>query len=295
MPAGVPPAEIDVDETLVDGLLRVHCPDLAGRPLRRVPNGWDNHLFRLGDDLAVRLPRRRIAVDLMLKEQRWLPQVAPKLGLPVSAPLRALGPGPAFPWPWSVVPWIDGTTAEVTPPEAGEAARFGRFLRALHHAPPSDAPRNEVRGGLLARRSEAFHHRFDRVRGADIGASFSHARVLETWRQAMDAPVDLPDTWLHGDIHPMNVIVRAGRLAGIVDWGDCCAGDPATDLASAWFLFERAGNVFATYGSLTPATRRRARGWAVLFGVLFLDTGLHGDPRYGALGRRLLARVLADR
>ena len=292
-PAGVPPAEIEAGERLVAGLVASQCPDLAGRTLRRVGSGWDNHLFRLGEDLAVRLPRRRVAVDLILKEQRWLPHLAAAIDMPISAPVRSLPASAEFPWPWSVTRWLDGVTAEHLPPAASEAARFGRFLRSLHSVPvPPDAPRNPVRGVALAGRSDSVLARLGRMSGADTGLAISIEQIRKAWLEAVAAPADARDTWIHGDLHPMNVLVNAGRLAGIIDWGDLCAGDPATDLASAWFLFDDADRVISSYGGISPATRERGRGWAILFGVVFLETGLQGHPGYGDLGRLLLRRVL---
>jgi len=293
VPPGIPPVEHEVDESLVACLLRTRCPDLAGLPLKRTASGWDNQLFRLGDDLAVRLPRRQLGVDLIRKEQRWLPLLAPRLELPISAPLHTFEAAADFPWPWSVVPWMHGATAEQQAPGAAEAGRYGRFLRALHHPPPPDAPRSPVRGVPLSRREASVAARLERLAGRDTGVASSPRQMRDAWLDAAAAPGDLPDTWIHGDLTPMNVIVRDGRLAGIIDWGDLCVGDAATDLASAWFLFEEAEAVFAAYGPLSAATRRRARGWAILFGVLFLDTGLHADPRYAKLGQQLLNRVLA--
>ena len=134
--------------------------------------------------------------------------------------------------------------------------------------------------------------RLNRMQGTDTGLGISIEEIRDAWRRTLAAPADAPDTWIHGDLHPMNVLVTAGRLAGIIDWGDLCAGDPATDLASAWFLFGDADRVFSSYGGISPATRERARGWAILFGVVFLETGLQGHRGYGDLGRLLLRRVL---
>lgn len=83
----MPAAEIDIDDGLVRRLLADQHPDLAALPLTPVANGWDNAIFRLGADLAVRLPRRQLAADLVVNEQRWLPEV----GLTPAAP----GPGSA--------------------------------------------------------------------------------------------------------------------------------------------------------------------------------------------------------
>lgn len=99
----MPAAEIDIDADLVRALLDDQHPDLAGEPIRLVANGWDNVLFRLGEELVVRLPRRALAVPLVLHEQRWLPQLAPRLPLPIPAPVRVGLPGTGFPWPWEVL------------------------------------------------------------------------------------------------------------------------------------------------------------------------------------------------
>ncbi|MCA8905282.1 MAG: phosphotransferase, partial [Hyphomonas sp.] len=110
------------------------------------------------------------------------------------------------------------------------------------------------------------------------------------------APVDLARTWIAGDMHARNILVRDGRLAAIIDWGDMCAGDPATDLASIWALFDdpaaRAAAIKA-YG-MSAATLARARGWAVFFGVILLETGLHDHPRHAKMGADTLRRIGED-
>lgn len=68
---------IDPDEDLVRALLRDQHPDLAERELTAVQGGWDNRMWRLGDDLAVRMPRTERAPSLLRSEQRWLPLLAP--------------------------------------------------------------------------------------------------------------------------------------------------------------------------------------------------------------------------
>src|SRR5215813_4973080 len=108
-----PPSEVAMDEALVRALLLEQHPDLAGLCITNASAGWDNHLFRLGDRLAVRLPRRALAADLILHEQRWLPRLGPRLPLPVPVPVRMGRPGCGYPWSWSVVPWFVGESAAV--------------------------------------------------------------------------------------------------------------------------------------------------------------------------------------
>jgi len=143
-----PPAEVTLDPARVRALLEAQHPDLAGLPLIEVASGWDNFVFRLGDDLAVRLPRRAIAAPLIEREARWLPELAPRLPLAVPVPVRVGCPSHAFPWAWSVVRWLPGEPASTAPPVDAEAtaAVLGRFLRTLHRAAPPDAPRSTWRG-----------------------------------------------------------------------------------------------------------------------------------------------------
>src|SRR6266478_418669 len=129
---GTPSAEFQMDSSLVSGLLADQHPDLGHLPLRSVDAGWDNAMFRLGDNLAVRLPRRGVAATLIIHEQAWLPRLAAHLTMTVPAPVRLGTPGRGYPWHWSVVPWLKGITADQHAPELSQSSRFGAFLRSLH-------------------------------------------------------------------------------------------------------------------------------------------------------------------
>ena len=85
-------AEIEVTADLVRDLLREQHPDLAELPIREVAGGWGNQMWRLGDDLAVRMQRMDTSPDLQLKERRWLPVLSPRLPLPVPTPVRSGAP-----------------------------------------------------------------------------------------------------------------------------------------------------------------------------------------------------------
>lgn len=298
VPAGPPPAEVDIDEVLVRALLTAQHPDLAGLPLAHAATGWDNATYRLGDRLAVRLPRIAAGAALLRNEQRWLPVLAPRLPIPIPAPVRVGRPGAGYPWPWSVVPWIPGRSAEHGPPAPAEAAAFGRFLAAVHRPAPDGFPCNDYRGVPLAQVDDRFAERMrqlDAAAGTDRAAAGwpSLAAVWDRWRTALAAPpADLP-VWVHGDLHPKNIVVDDGRLAAVLDWGDMTAGDPAVDLGSAWMLFPNAvhGEIWRAYGDPPAATLLRARGWAVYFGATLLHVGIGGDPAFAEIGRRTLTRA----
>lgn len=280
-----------MDEALVRSLLADQHPDLADLPLAALDAGWDNVSWRLGSGHVVRLPRRAAAAPLAVKEQRWLPQLAPQLPLPVPVPVRVGRPGTGYPWPWSVVPWLDGTSADraTLGSPADVAERLGRFLRALHTAASPGAPRNPFRDVPLVDRADAFTTRADLLAGqADV------ARLRPVWDRGCCAPAwPGPPVWIHGDLHPANILVGAGTVVAVVDWGDLCAGDPATDLAGGWLLLPEAALpvLVDAYGGVDGATWARARGWAVLFGLMLLTIGLEGSATYEAVARSALDRL----
>jgi aminoglycoside phosphotransferase (APT) family kinase protein len=292
----MPGAEVTIDTGLVRALLREQHADLASLPLVEAGEGWDNTLFRLGDDLVVRLPRRQLAAGLIEHEQRWLPVLAPHLPLPVSAPVRVGRPGCGFPWAWSVAPWFDGQMAATVASGHTEAmaVRLAEFLAALHRPAPVDAPLNPYRTSL-ASRSDAFLERLPRC-----GHQVDEASALLVWRVALATPAwSGPSLWLHGDMHPGNLLVHSGQLTAVIDFGDLTAGDPAVDLSVAWMLWpERVRIVFrATVdrlaGQVDDGMWRRARGWAVHLGVAYLVNSLD-NPLMGDIGRRTIAAALTD-
>lgn len=288
---GTPVAEYPIDAALIAGLLADQHPDLAELPLQEIDAGWDNAMYRLGDRLAVRMPRRAAAADLMAHEQAWLPRLAGRLTLPIPVPYRVGTPGRGYPWRWSVVPWLTGVAADLCEPLPSQGLAFAEFLRSLHVPAPADAPTNQFRGVPLRMRAAAAVERMQRLA---LKTSLITPQIRAIWQAALEAPLDLAPTWVHGDLHPRNVLVEAGVIVGIIDWGDLTSGDGATDLASIWMLFgdpAARGAALAAYRNLSAATVQRAKGWAVFFGVMLLDTGLADNPRNAALGELILRRV----
>ncbi len=293
LPTGTPPAEFDLDTAFVARLLADQHPDLADLPLQIVDAGWDNAMFRLGDHLSVRLPRRAAAADLITHEQTWLPRLADHLTLPIPAPYRIGTPADGYPWNWSILPWLTGVAADQSEPYATQARPFAAFLRSLHRPAPADAPANPVRGVPLEQRAAVVEARMQRLA---TSTSLITPTIQRIWQEALAAPIDIPPTWLHGDLHPRNVLVEAGIITGIIDWGDITSGDCATDLAAIWMLFADANahqQALSAY-TISYATMQRAKGWAILFGVVLLETGLADNPRNALIGERTLCRVAAS-
>jgi aminoglycoside phosphotransferase (APT) family kinase protein len=258
-----------VDPSLVQALLREQHPDLALLAPVKVAEGWDNALFRLGDELAVRLPRRAASAMLIEHEQRWLPQLSQRLPVPIPIPVRVGIPGPIFGWSWSVVRWLPGQSVlrAALPDPVAAGAVLGRFLRALHQPASVDAPSNPWRGVPLEARTAALHKHLQQLDGI-----VDRTAVLSLWDRALSAPKwPGPPLWLHGDLHPGNLLVSDGHLSGVIDFGDLTSGDPATDLSLLWMLPRVIRSRFEAWAGEEPdALKMRARGWALALGLAYL-------------------------
>jgi aminoglycoside phosphotransferase (APT) family kinase protein len=286
---GVPPAEVTLEERQVRRLVNSQAPAFAHLPLHLESSGWDNFIYRLGGQYVVRLPRRKTAVPLIEHEQRWLPQLAPRLPLKIPSPVLCGVPGEGYPWPWSICPWIEGTSADLSPPKPTEAIALSRFLKALHQPAPADAPKNPYRGVPLAERRAKFGEVALRVEAQ----GYLTRRHREIFQQGLDAPMDVPATWIHGDLHPCNMLAAVGTLSGIIDWGDVSRGDAATDLAAIFLSFDQEDSqrrALEDYQAST-ATATRARAWAVLLAAIFAEAGTRGDKRMGPIGFRVLREM----
>ncbi|MFJ3320499.1 aminoglycoside phosphotransferase family protein [Curtobacterium sp. NPDC086286] len=289
-----PAAEVDVDVPLVAALLRDQHPDLADLPLAIVASGWDNVVVRLGELLAVRLPRRAAAAALIEHEQRWLPEIAHRVAaiVPVPDPVRTGRPALGYPWSWSVVRWLPGTPAGERAGGVQVAEALAAFVELLHVPAPPDAPVNPVRAVPLATRSDSV---LTRLATADVPRARELAAV---WRTAAALPAYAgPPVWVHGDLHPFNVLVDTApdggtRLSAVVDFGDVTAGDPAVDLATAWLTLDReARRTFRARVAADDDTWERARAWAVSIGSAL---HLSDDRAFRAVARRVIGEVLDD-
>lgn len=291
--AGKPLAEVEITPSLVARLLAEQHPDLSGHALGAIEQGWDNAVVRVGTSWAVRIPRRGIGARLARNEQRWLPVLAPRLPVAVPVPIRLGRPSATFPWPWSVVPWFDGEPAARHPLEdrTGWASHLADVVTALRTPAPPQAPANPYRGGPLAARDAVVRRR---LRGLDVAGQ---GRALRLWERLVSVPgwTGRP-VWLHGDLHPANMVVSDGTLRAVIDFGDLTSGDPATDLATAWLTFDAAGRR-AFQGRVQArrpadaATWQRARGWALVLATAML-TDSDDDPLIRAIGVHALAQTL---
>ncbi len=262
--SGMHADEVTVTDATVRRLVDAQLPEWAGLPLRRLPPiGTDNQLFRLGKDLLVRMPRIPGPAETVLFEHTWLPRIAPHLPLPVPAPVALGEPGEGYPFPWTVVPWIEGenpTPATFDPDEW--AVSLGTFVRACRDVPGMGGPvKTEGRGAPLPSLDPWVQEWTAKADPAEV----SRDAVLAVWHDALAAPsYDGEPRWFHGDLHEGNLLVRDGRLAAVIDWGAAGRGDPAIELNAMWgYLPASAADLYRATVGLDEAAYRRARGFAL--------------------------------
>jgi aminoglycoside phosphotransferase (APT) family kinase protein len=98
----------------------------------------------------------------------------------------------------------------------------------------------------------------DPIRGALESAGIKHRRSFDTLLRWLEERVEERDyDWLqgglewiegnrpgeperlvvcHGDFHPLNLLVKDGRVSGVLDWAGFMLGEPAYDVGATMFL-----------------------------------------------------------
>ena len=289
--------EVDTDPSLVRRLLAAQFPHWADLSIEPVPSaGTDNAIYRLGDNMAVRLPRIHWATGQVDKEHQWVPRLAPLLPLAIPVPLAKGTPGEGYPWNWSVYLWLEGENAYIeriaNPQEA--AKQLAQFLAALQRIDPTGGPLaidHNLRGVPLSTRDT-----YTRQAIAALHGMLDADAVTTAWEAALRAPEwGHSPVWFHGDLLPGNLLVERGRLSAVIDFGGLGVGDPACDLMIAWSLFSgQSRAMFRAALQVDDATWARGRGHALSQALIFIPYYLDTNPVGVANAQRAIDEVLAD-
>jgi len=285
---GPVPRRRTVGTELVRRLIGEQFPRWATLPVRPVAHGgWDNFTFHVGDELVARLPSAAEYALAVEKEQRWLPVLAARLPLPVPVPLAEGRPGAGYPFPWSIHPWLEGEPASRD--RISDPVRFAvdlaGFLAALRDVEAADGPQpgkhNWFRGATLRTYEPSAERALTALDGR-IDAGLAR----EIWAAALAARWDGRDVWFHGDVAPGNLLLGAGELTAVIDFGTCGVGDPACDLAIAWTLLTADGRrAFRERLSVDDGTWARGRGWALWKTLVSAArTGAEAEEAHRVLG-----------
>jgi aminoglycoside phosphotransferase (APT) family kinase protein len=286
--------EVAIDDALVRALLREQAPALAALPLAEVEHwGTDHGIWRLGADLVVRLPRVPSAAELPEREATWLPVFARHVAVEVPVPVFLGRPSRSFRWSWGIHRWLEGTPAAsaLVSDTRTFALDLAAAVRSLWETPTAGAP--PAHG-----RSRALVHQDDGARRAIASATgiVDTAAATALWDAALAAPARTdPPVWVHADLDG-NLLVRDGRLSGIVDWGTASVGDPAADVAVVWSgLFDDdAARVFVEALGIDDATVARSRAIALQQACGGVRYYAGTNPPFVASCRAKLRRVGLD-
>lgn len=290
--------EIDVDDALVRMLLKEQFPRWADLPIARAPaSGTDHAMYRLGDEMVVRLPRLERITPQVQKEQDWLPRLAPHLPLAVPALLAKGHPGAGYPCPWSIYGWLEGESASqamLNNPEAA-ARTIAHFLAALQRISPHGGPypgdHNFNRGEPLIKRDAATRQAIAALEG-----QIDTETVTLIWETALHAPLwTAPPVWIHGDMMSGNLLIQDGQISAIIDFGGLGIGDPACDLQIAWnFLPAQARSTFRHALQVDDATWLRGRGWALTNALVALPYYRDTNPAFARSAQHTIDEIIAD-
>lgn len=285
-----------IDGELVRRLVDSQFPQWAGLPLKPLqPAGSDHAIYRLGEELSVRLPRHAGAIGQARKEFEWLPRLAPHLPLAVPVPVGVGDPDFGYPWPWAVSRWLEGevATVETLADFSAAAVELAGFLAALQRFAPEDIPAGNAREDLTGR-PLSDRDRATRLAIAEVDGVFEAAAMTELWDSALSAPGwGRSPVWFHGDFHTGNLLTVDGRLSAVIDFGGLGTGDPACDLVIAFSLMSADSRaVFRDALGVDDATWTRGRGWALATGLNAYTAYAAVDPRVAAQTTRQITQAL---
>lgn len=289
--------EIETSPALVRRLLRAQFPHWAELPIWRVPSaGTDNAIYRLGESMAVQLPRIYWATGQVEKEHHWLPKLAPRLPLKIPMPLAKGEPAAGYPWEWSIYQWLDGESAriELLADPCQSAVELAEFILALQRMDNEGGPlavEHGLRGAPLRLRDANTRRAI-----AEMCGLIDAPAAIRVWERALAVTEwDRQPVWFHGDLLPGNLLVVDGRLSAVIDFAGLGIGDPAPDLMIAWGLLSgESREVFRKALGVDDATWTRGRAHALSQAAIFVPYYLQTNPVGVSNALQMIAAVLAE-
>ncbi len=289
--------EVNTERSVVQDLLKQQFPKWAQLALKRVQStGTDNAIYRLGADMAIRLPRIDWAIAQVEKEHTWLPKLAPQLPLSIPTPIEMGMPNEHYPYKWSIYEWLEGENLNFQDLKSANqtAEELAAFLLALQAINTQDAPpaaQHNQRGLPLTNRDT-----ITRTAITELNTMLDADLALNIWEEALEAENwQAQQLWFHGDLLKGNLLFKQGHLSAVIDFGGLAVGDPACDLMIAWSLLEgESRNIFRKTLKLDDATWLRGQGHALSQAALFIPYYLQTNPIGVSYAQNMLNNLFGD-
>lgn len=287
------PDEIAIDRELVKRMVEEQFPEWAELSIEPVSSaGTDNAIYRLGTDLAIRLPRIASAAPHIDKEFEWLPRLAACVSLKIPVPIAKGQPSAHYPFPWLICNWLDGRAATQANIDLNKAAvTLGHFIVELQKADTTNAPLSE-RGRSLLLLNDEVNEALDLLEGIiDVAAA------ARAWKKALATPIwNRAPVWIHTDLHGGNILVNEGEITAVIDFGMAGIGDPACDILIAWTLLTaQTRDIFRSIVAVDDATWQRGKGYALSCGLIALPYYKNTNPVLANSALRTINEVLGDK
>ncbi|MCE0485703.1 phosphotransferase [Ornithinimicrobium sediminis] len=277
-------------------------PDLADQPVQVVSSaGTVIAPFRVGQELVARLPlvpvTDRAYHDRLHEEGRYARALASVVPVSVSQLVGVGRPFAGYQGAWSVWTWLPGRSldhilldASGSVDMAHLAEDLAQLLQSIRQLPwDRSGWSDNGRGGRPLADSEWV--RTSIQRSAHL---IDRDAATSVWERALAAPAhDGPPVRIHGDPMPGNLLLREGRLSGLIDVSEPVVGDPASDLQPAWNVFDEPhGRRFRQAMGMDEAASQRGRGWAFEMAIGGLHYYEDSNPTIFQLARRTLDALL---
>lgn len=264
---------MDITVRLVKKLVKEQFPKWSELEITPVAHGGnDNRTFHLGREMAVRLPSNKCYEPQVEKEAKWLPKLAPYLSLPITVPVGKGAPTKDYPFSWSINKWLDGDTVTLDNVDLNQFAKdLAGFLKELASIDANEGPKagthNFYRGGDLSVYDQETQDALEL-----LSSEVNVEKCQLIWNTALSTKWTNQSVWVHGDVAQGNLLVKNGRLSGVIDFGVLGTGDPSCDLVMAWTFFDdESRKVFIENMGLDQDTWNRAKGWALWKALITFD------------------------
>jgi aminoglycoside phosphotransferase (APT) family kinase protein len=250
-------AEVTVDAALARRLIAEQFPELELRSLRLLGEGWDMTVWLVDDRWVFRFPRREMVIPGLMNEIAYLPQLGPRLPLPIPIP-RYLGqPSAEYRWPFYGAPFLAGR--ELAGAELDDEARvalarpLAEFLRTLHGTElDAELPVDPVRRADMTFRVPKTRERLTELQ--HLGLWQAPQEAHDVIAAAVELGLPEPTAVVHGDLHLRHLLVdECGRPTAVIDWIDLSRNNPGVDLVLYWSILPLEGRTRfrEAYGTIT--------------------------------------------